>query len=228
MTKQVGFQRLKPASVLGPRPARSLAVARSYPAESCSSTWPCLLRAGDDLHAPHCAADKEEDGTDSCVDCWPHSEGKVQCKSKKKKRKGNSFCGKQVSERTESLAVFAERSELFDRRGAFPQGTKGEGCAPEGNTSARRSPSPHTCRTKDVLSSSLCGGSALLLPWTANGKTCSDPTGAPDTNVSLVELLVSPKSTFQRVITIKKESFFIRIFSLTGLIVFLFVFDSQS
>lgn len=124
MTKQVGFQRLKPASVLGPRPARSLAVARSYPAESCSSTWPCLLRAGDDLHAPHGAADKEEDGTDSCVDCWPHSEGKVQCKSKKKKRKGNSFCGKQVSERTESLAVFAERSELFDRRGAFSTGNQ--------------------------------------------------------------------------------------------------------
>lgn len=124
MTKQVGFQRLKALSVLGPRPAWSLAVARSYPAESCSSTWPCLLCAGDDLHAPHCAADKEEDGTDSCVDCWPHSEGKVQCKSKKKKRKGHNLCGNQVSEQTESLAVFAERSELFDRLGVFSTGNE--------------------------------------------------------------------------------------------------------
>ncbi|XP_077402989.1 gametogenetin-binding protein 2 [Vanacampus margaritifer] len=35
--------------------------------------------------------DKEEEATDSCVDCWPHSEEKPQCKSKKKKRKGSDF-----------------------------------------------------------------------------------------------------------------------------------------
>ncbi|KAM9782309.1 gametogenetin-binding protein 2 [Syngnathus typhle] len=33
--------------------------------------------------------EEEEEATDSCVDCWPHSEEKSQCKSKKKKRKGN-------------------------------------------------------------------------------------------------------------------------------------------
>ncbi|XP_077597123.1 gametogenetin-binding protein 2 [Stigmatopora nigra] len=33
--------------------------------------------------------DKEE-ATDSCIECWPHSEEKPQCKSKKKKRKGNA------------------------------------------------------------------------------------------------------------------------------------------
>ncbi|XP_077361057.1 gametogenetin-binding protein 2 [Festucalex cinctus] len=38
-----------------------------------------------------CAEDKEEEATDSCVDCWPHSEEKPQCKSKKKKRKGNAL-----------------------------------------------------------------------------------------------------------------------------------------
>ncbi|XP_075876262.1 gametogenetin-binding protein 2 [Nelusetta ayraudi] len=123
--------------------------------------------AGDDSHAAQCAADQEEDGTDSCVDCWPHSEGKVQCKSKKKKRKGHNVCGSQA--------------------------TKGKGCAPEGKASARRSPSPHTCQSKGVSSSSPCGGtpasSALLLPWTVDEKTCSHPTAAPDTSVSLVELL---------------------------------------
>lgn len=120
MTKQVGFQRL------GPRPAQSR-----------SSTWPCLLCAGDDSHAPHCAADQEEDGTDSCVDCWPRSEGKVQCKSKKKKRKGYNVYGSQVSERTERPAVCAQRSERFDRLAAFSTGNqrqrlraRGEGVGP--------------------------------------------------------------------------------------------------
>ncbi|XP_077449058.1 gametogenetin-binding protein 2 isoform X2 [Stigmatopora argus] len=32
--------------------------------------------------------DKEE-ATDSCIECWPHSEENPQCKSRKKKRKGN-------------------------------------------------------------------------------------------------------------------------------------------
>ncbi|XP_061819283.1 gametogenetin-binding protein 2 isoform X1 [Nerophis lumbriciformis] len=34
--------------------------------------------------------DKEEEGTDSCVDFWPHIEEKQPCKSKKKKRKGHN------------------------------------------------------------------------------------------------------------------------------------------
>ncbi|XP_061608100.1 gametogenetin-binding protein 2 [Phyllopteryx taeniolatus] len=37
------------------------------------------------------AEDKEEEATDSCVDCWTHSEEKPQCKSKKKKRKGSGL-----------------------------------------------------------------------------------------------------------------------------------------
>uniref|UniRef100_A0A3Q2Y2Y3 Gametogenetin-binding protein 2 n=1 Tax=Hippocampus comes TaxID=109280 RepID=A0A3Q2Y2Y3_HIPCM len=47
-----------------------------------------------------CAEDKkEEEATDSCVDCWPHSEdNKPQCKGKKKKRKGSGLRHKQVSE----------------------------------------------------------------------------------------------------------------------------------
>lgn len=121
--------------------------------------------AGDDLNVQDCAADKEEDGTDSCVDCWPQSEEKVQCKTKKKKRKGHGFCSS--------------------------QGAKGKGCTPDGSTSSRHSPPSHACRIKDVLSSSSpCGHiRALLLPWTANEKTCRHRTGAPDSRISLVELL---------------------------------------
>ena len=51
---------------------------------------------GDDPNVHHCSEDKEEDGTDSCVDCWPHSEENTLCKSKKKKRKGKGFCSDPV------------------------------------------------------------------------------------------------------------------------------------
>ncbi|XP_028451805.1 gametogenetin-binding protein 2 isoform X1 [Perca flavescens] len=53
--------------------------------------------AGDDSNAHRCAEDKEEDGIDSCVDCWPHSVENTQCKSKKKKRKGKGLCNDQSS-----------------------------------------------------------------------------------------------------------------------------------
>lgn len=56
----------------------------------------CLPSAGDDPNAHRCAEDKEEDGIDSCVDCWTHSEANTQCKSKKKKRKGKGLCNNQV------------------------------------------------------------------------------------------------------------------------------------
>lgn len=116
MTKRVSFQRLKPDSVLEREAAESLTIA------GCFSTSSCLLGAGDDLLVPQCVADKEEDGTDSCVDCWPHSEIKVQCKSKKKKRKAQSFCSSQVSEWNDSLAAFG--SESFNRLAAFPTGNE--------------------------------------------------------------------------------------------------------
>lgn len=116
-TKRVGFRRA----------AESLTIARSHSLRSWSSMWPRLLPAGDDLHVDHCAADKEEDGTDSCVDCWPHPEGIVQSKSKKKKRKGQNLCSSQVSERSseqaESPAVFG--SEAFDWPAAFSTGNEG-------------------------------------------------------------------------------------------------------
>lgn len=63
-----------------------------------------LSSEGDDPNLHHCAEDKEEDGMDSCVDCWPHSEENAQCKSKKKKRKGKGFCSNEV--RRESTVLF--------------------------------------------------------------------------------------------------------------------------
>ncbi|TKS83606.1 Gametogenetin-binding protein 2 [Collichthys lucidus] len=122
--------------------------------------------AGDDSNAHHCAEDKEEDGTDSCVDCWPHSEENIQCKSKKKKRKAKTLCNN--------------------------QGQKGDGCMPDGNTTGHGAQSSHTCRTKEIFSS-LCGDTfaniALRLPWTVRQKDLSLHENPPDASISLAELL---------------------------------------
>ncbi|XP_028278177.1 gametogenetin-binding protein 2 isoform X2 [Parambassis ranga] len=120
--------------------------------------------AGDGPNVHHCAEDKEEDGIDSCVDCWPHSEENTQCKSKKKKRKGKGFYS--------------------------DQGQKGEGYISDGNTMGHCLPSAHTCRTKEIFSS-LCGDKiasiALRLPWTVHQKNLGLHPG--EANMSLVELL---------------------------------------
>ncbi|XP_039870579.1 gametogenetin-binding protein 2 [Simochromis diagramma] len=122
--------------------------------------------AGDDPNLHHCAEDKEEDGMDSCVDCWPHSEENAQCKSKKKKRKGKGFCSNEAQ--------------------------KGEGFMPDGNTTGHSPPSTHTCRTKEIFST-LCGDTfasiALRLPWTIHQKNLSLHMRPAMANISLVELL---------------------------------------
>ncbi|XP_019941698.1 gametogenetin-binding protein 2 [Paralichthys olivaceus] len=115
--------------------------------------------AGDEPTVHHCAEGKEEEGIDSCLDCWQHSEENTQCKSKKKKRKGKGLCN--------------------------DQGLKCEGCVSAGNTTGHGSPSSHTCRTKEIFSS-LCGNTfssiALRLPWAVHQRNLSPHT-------SLVELL---------------------------------------
>ncbi|XP_060704119.1 gametogenetin-binding protein 2 isoform X3 [Hemiscyllium ocellatum] len=46
---------------------------------------------GDDSCAHHCVEDKEEDGVDSCVECWANAtEENTKGKNKKKKKKGKS------------------------------------------------------------------------------------------------------------------------------------------
>ncbi|KAM7398452.1 hypothetical protein PAMA_006387 [Pampus argenteus] len=128
---------------------------------------------GEDANGHHCAEDKEEDGIDSCVDCWPHAEEKTQCKSKKKKKKGKGLCNE--------------------------QGQPGEGCMLDGNkTAGHNLPSSHTCRTKEIFSS-LCGDTfasiALRLPWTAHQKKLSLNARPPKTNRSLMELLDDSEAT---------------------------------
>uniref|UniRef100_A0A3B3BVI6 Gametogenetin-binding protein 2 n=1 Tax=Oryzias melastigma TaxID=30732 RepID=A0A3B3BVI6_ORYME len=61
---------------------------------------------GDDPNLHHCTEDKEEDGTDSCLDCWPQSEEHSQCKSKKKRRKGKGFCNELAASPTMFVNMF--------------------------------------------------------------------------------------------------------------------------
>ncbi|KAL6099099.1 ggnbp2 [Pungitius sinensis] len=133
---------------------------------ACSEGMCNHADAEDDSNAQHCAEDKEEDGIRSCVDCWPNSEENTQCKSKKKKRKGNGLCNN--------------------------QGQKCDGCMFDGNTAHHGPSSLHTCRTKAILSS-LCGNTfasiALQLPWTATQTNLSLDARPPEGNTSLMQLL---------------------------------------
>lgn len=106
-----------------------------------------------------CFKDKEEDGIDSCVDCWQCSDDNTQCKSKKKK-KGKGLCTDQVSESI-SISVpliYVEDTNLSPLKYIcffFLQSHKCESCLSAGYTTIF-SASLHTCRTKEV-SPSLCG-----------------------------------------------------------------------
>ncbi|XP_047463952.1 gametogenetin-binding protein 2 [Mugil cephalus] len=122
--------------------------------------------AGDEPNVHDCAEDKEEDGTDSCLDSWPQSEDNTQCKSKKKKRKGKGFC--------------------------LSQGQKAECFMSDGSATGHSPSLTHPCRTKEIYSS-LCGEKfasiTLQLPWKGHQKNLSCRARAPDANISLVELL---------------------------------------
>ncbi|XP_068455827.1 gametogenetin-binding protein 2 [Clinocottus analis] len=128
--------------------------------------------AVDDPSAHHCAKDKEEEGIDSCVECWPHPVENALCKSKKKKRKGKGLCN--------------------------DQGQKGDGCMSEGTATGRSPPSSQPCRTKEILSS-LCGDTfasiALRLPWAATRANLSLDARTPEGNASLMELLEDSEVT---------------------------------
>ncbi|XP_059829191.1 gametogenetin-binding protein 2 isoform X3 [Hypanus sabinus] len=54
---------------------------------------------GDDTCVHHCVEDKEEDGVDSCVECWANvAEENTKGKNKKKKKKGKSAkCDSEIS-----------------------------------------------------------------------------------------------------------------------------------
>ncbi|XP_029924712.1 gametogenetin-binding protein 2 isoform X1 [Myripristis murdjan] len=114
----------------------------------------------------HCAEDKEEDGMDSCVECWVNNEENTKCKNKKK-RKGRGLCS--------------------------DQGQKSECCMTDGNTRGHSPTSSQTCRTKKIFSS-LCGNTfasiALRLPWAVHQKNLSHHLGPSEAKMtSLTELL---------------------------------------
>lgn len=119
----------------------------------------CNHDEADEANVHHCAADKEENAIDSCLDYWQHSDETTHCKSKKKKRKGKGLCNNQEQ--------------------------KYEGCLSAGNTTGHSLPSSHTCRTKEIFSS-LCGDTfssiSLHSTWAEHQKNLSLHT-------SLAELL---------------------------------------
>lgn len=131
-------------------------------------------QAGDFTSGHHCAEDKEEDGVDSCVECWANSEENSKGKNKKKKKKSKGLCS--------------------------DQGEKAEGCVAEGNRKGHGGPSSSTHRTKEACATLRCdtfASVALQLPWAEHRKNMSHylgPTGDTcaqgDSNaMSLMELL---------------------------------------
>lgn len=50
-----------------------------------------LVSAAEYSCSHHCLEDKEEDGVDSCVECWANCEEHAKGKNKKKKRKSRGL-----------------------------------------------------------------------------------------------------------------------------------------
>ncbi|KAL7838116.1 hypothetical protein AOLI_G00265200 [Acnodon oligacanthus] len=85
----------------------------------------------------HCSEDKEEDGVDSCVECWANSEEHTKGKNKKKKRKSKgSMCGNEPGSMSES-----------SRRGL--SGLE----SPHDPTTS----STHSCRSQETCPKLCCG-----------------------------------------------------------------------
>ncbi|XP_076025005.1 gametogenetin-binding protein 2 [Genypterus blacodes] len=126
----------------------------------------CNHDEADDSSVHHCAEDKEEDGIDSCMECWAHSQENTQCKNNKMKRKSKALCSN--------------------------QGQTADGCMADGNTMGHRSTPSRSWRTKEIFSS-LCGNTvasiALQLPWAGHPQSVSLHMRPPEANKSLMELL---------------------------------------
>merc|ERR1739838_913298 len=92
----------------------------------CCTEGICNHDEADYTTGHHCAEDKEEeeDGVDSCVECWVNSEENTKCKIKKKKRKGKGLCN--------------------DQR------LTAEVCEKDGNTREHSPTTSHPCRNKEA------------------------------------------------------------------------------
>uniref|UniRef100_A0A4W5PLV9 Gametogenetin-binding protein 2 n=1 Tax=Hucho hucho TaxID=62062 RepID=A0A4W5PLV9_9TELE len=132
--------------------------------------------AGDYLcghHHDHCDED-EEDGVDSCVECWANSEENTKGKKNNKKRKNKGLL-------------------------CNDQGPKKEGCVMEGYWRGQTtSTTSRVCRTKETCAKLCCdtfSSIALQLPWAEHQKNMShyleaNVCGQGNTSAnSLMELL---------------------------------------
>ncbi|KAG5844389.1 gametogenetin-binding protein 2 isoform X2 [Anguilla anguilla] len=121
---------------------------------------------GDDACGHRCVGDKEEeeeeDGIDSCVECWANAEENAKGKNKKKKKKNKVLgCGED-------------------------QGQKADGCVADGSrrgSAGKAHGSAHACRAKETCAKLSCqtlASVALQLPWAERRKLMHCSAGPPD------------------------------------------------
>ncbi|XP_053474357.1 gametogenetin-binding protein 2 isoform X1 [Ictalurus furcatus] len=137
----------------------------------------------------HCLEDKEEDGVDSCVECWANCEEHAKGKNKKKKRKGWSLLS--ANEHHASQADACPSDSRGDPSG-FLSGSE--------NTHDPSVSSTYNCQNKQTTCPKPCCGSSLSaglqLPGAKRQLTSCLDHQTPDTctrghctTKSLVELL---------------------------------------
>ncbi|XP_041096765.1 gametogenetin-binding protein 2 isoform X1 [Polyodon spathula] len=115
----------------------------------------CNHDEADDSCLHRCVEDKEEDGVDSCVECWANSEENTKGKNKKKKKKNKgSACGNDHCHKLGGCIADASRRD----------------------TSGNERSEMHTCRTKERCADACCSSFAnivLQLPWAERRKALS-------------------------------------------------------
>ncbi|XP_015223111.1 gametogenetin-binding protein 2 isoform X1 [Lepisosteus oculatus] len=143
--------------------------------------------SGDYSCGHRCVEDKEEDGVDSCVECWANSEENTKGKNKKKKKKNKmSSCGNEHCHKPGSCLVDANRRE----------------------NAGNAHPDLHSCRTKEMCAKACCesfASVALQLPWAEHRKTMNHFPAPPleasycarwdSSTKSLIELLDESEGT---------------------------------
>ncbi|MCJ8748563.1 hypothetical protein PDJAM_G00166140 [Pangasius djambal] len=138
----------------------------------------------------HCLEDKEEDGVDSCVECWANCEEHAKGKNKKKKRKSRGLLNANEHHGSQADVCPSDSSRRGD-----PSGLPGSE-----NTHDPSAPSTHNCQSEQTTCPKLCCGSffsaGLQLPWAKRQLTSGLNHQTPDTctqghctTKSLMELL---------------------------------------
>ncbi|KAF7688624.1 hypothetical protein HF521_013431 [Silurus meridionalis] len=137
-----------------------------------------------------CLEDKEEDGADSCVECWANCEEHAKGKNKKKKRKSRAFLNANEHHGPQTDVCPSDSS----RRGDPNVSPSSE------NAHVPSASSTHSCQSTQTPCAKLCCGpyynAGLQLPWAkqqlTNGMNHQTPYTCPQgpcTTKSLMELL---------------------------------------